>query len=57
MVKKFFTMEFVKTDDGQVRIVVKILEKEIKEKIFKSIDETLSFLKEKFLEEVKRNEE
>ncbi len=57
MIKKFYTVEFIKTDYGQVRIVIKILEREVKEKIFRSVDKALNFLQKEFSsEEVKKDE-
>ncbi len=57
MIKKFYTVEFIKTDYGQVRIVIKILERDVKEKIFRSVDKALNFLQKEFSsEEVKKDE-
>ncbi len=57
MIRKFFTVEFIKTDFGQVRIVIKVLENDVKERIFKSTDKALNFLRKEFLSEEVRKDE
>ncbi len=55
MIKKFLTLEFIRTDAGEDRILIKILDTEVKEKIFHAIDDAIEFL-EDFLKEAKEKE-
>ncbi len=55
MIKKFLTLEFIKTEAGEERILIRILDTEVKERIFHSVDEAIEFI-QRFLKETGKKE-
>ena len=55
MIKRFLTIEYVIKDNGETRMVVSIINDEVKKKIFYRSDELLEFLR-KFFEKQKNKE-
>ncbi|GEM_PF-4136012 len=55
MTRKFLTLELIIMDSGEERVLVKMLDNEVKERVFHAIEEAIKFL-EGYLTEARKKE-